>query len=93
MQGDIEDGASLDFSGSDAVFNVQPPIYEPKDTIQHARNVSENIKAVIARAGSVKRLVYLSSMGAQYDHGVVSSPRISGEMMTMLKLAKNRARS
>jgi len=73
VQGDIEDVSSLDFSGSDAVFNVQPPIYEPKDTIAHARNVSENIKTAISQAGgSVKRLVYLSSMGAQYDHGLVS---------------------
>jgi nucleoside-diphosphate-sugar epimerase len=74
VKGDIEDGASLDFSGSDAVFVVEPPIFDERDTVQHTKDVSENVKAAIQRAQSVKRLVLLSSVGAQYDHGIVSFP-------------------
>ncbi len=73
MQGDIEDADSLDFSGSDAVMTVQPPHYDGRDTIAHAKKVSENTKAAIQKAGSVKRLVYISSQGAQYDQGTVGS--------------------
>lgn len=73
VQGDVEDRASLDFSGSDAVFNITPPLYEEKNIIAHARLVSENVKAAVKKAGSVKRLVLLTSVGAQYDHGTVSS--------------------
>ncbi|KAK3901006.1 hypothetical protein C8A05DRAFT_45271 [Staphylotrichum tortipilum] len=69
VQGDVEDAATLDFSGSVAVFNITPPLYEEKEVVPHARLVSENVKATIAKAGSVKRLVLLSSVGAQYDQG------------------------
>ncbi|KAH6631350.1 hypothetical protein F5144DRAFT_215435 [Chaetomium tenue] len=68
VQGDVDDGATLDFSGSDAVFHITPPLYENTDVVEHARLVSENVKAAIKKA-SVKRLVLVSSMGAQYDHG------------------------
>jgi len=73
VQGDVEDAATLDFSGSAAVFNITPPLYEEKEVVPHARLVSENVKAAIAKAGSVTRLVLLSSVGAQYDQGTVSS--------------------
>lgn len=70
VKGDIEDGSSLDVSGSDAVFTVQPPIYDGRDTIAHTKAVSENTKAAVKKSGTVKRFVYLSSVGAQYDHEV-----------------------
>ncbi|KAK4149280.1 hypothetical protein C8A00DRAFT_38129 [Chaetomidium leptoderma] len=69
VKGDVEDAGSLDFSGSDTVLNITPPLYEEKDIIAHARLVSENVKAAVKKAASVKRLVLLSSVGAQYDHG------------------------
>jgi uncharacterized protein YbjT (DUF2867 family) len=72
VKGDVEDAATLDFAGSDAVLVITPPIYEEKDFIAHARLVAENVKAATKKAGSVKRLVYVSSVGAQYDHGTVS---------------------
>lgn len=72
VQGDVEDASSLDFAGSDAVFTITPPIYDEQDIVAHARNVSENVKAAVQRAGSVTRLVLLSSAGAQYDTGTVS---------------------
>lgn len=71
VQGNVEDAASLDFTGSDAVLNITPPLYDNQDIIAHARLVSQNTKAAIQKSGSVKRLVLLSSAGAQYDHGVV----------------------
>ncbi|KAK3346322.1 hypothetical protein B0T25DRAFT_571466 [Lasiosphaeria hispida] len=75
VQGDIEDVSSLHFGGSDAVLNIQPAIYEDKDTVAHAKTVSGNIKTAVQAAASVKRLVLVSSEGAQYDHGV-------GEILT-----------
>ncbi|KAK4098117.1 NAD(P)-binding protein [Parathielavia hyrcaniae] len=75
VQGDVEDAASLDFTGSDAVLNITPPLYDERDIIAHARLVSENVKAAVKLAESVKRLVLLSSVGAQYDHG-------TGEILT-----------
>lgn len=78
VQGNVEDVNSLDFSGSDAVINITPPIYDRDiDSIAHAHEVSENVKTAIKKAGSVKRLVLLSSIGAQYDHGTVcANPRL-----------------
>ncbi|KAH6857042.1 hypothetical protein B0I37DRAFT_89150 [Chaetomium sp. MPI-CAGE-AT-0009] len=68
VQGDVDDGATLDFSGSDAVFHITPPIYENVDVVERARLVSENVKAATKKA-SVRRLVLVSSGGAQYDQG------------------------
>ncbi|KAL1839881.1 hypothetical protein VTJ49DRAFT_1016 [Mycothermus thermophilus] len=75
VRGDVEDAATLDFSGSDAVLNITPPLFDERDIVEHARLVSENVKAAVKKAASVKRLVYLSSAGAQYDHG-------TGEILT-----------
>ena len=74
VKGDVEDAASLDFAGSDAVFTIPPPLYDEQDIIAHARKVSENVKTAVKKADSVKRLVLLSSAGAQYDQGTVSLP-------------------
>jgi uncharacterized protein YbjT (DUF2867 family) len=72
VQGSVEEASSLDLSGSDAVLNITPPLYvEERDIVAHARLVSENVKAAVQKAASVKRLVLLSSVGAQYDHGTV----------------------
>lgn len=72
VQGDVEDLDTLDFSGSDAVFNITPPVYEEgKDIVAHAQLVSENVKTAVRKAG-VRKLVLLSSVGAQYESGTVS---------------------
>ncbi|KAK3290484.1 uncharacterized protein B0H64DRAFT_59445 [Chaetomium fimeti] len=68
VQGDVDDGATLDFSDSDAVFHITPPFFGNSSPVEHARRVSENVKAATKKA-SVQRLVLVSSMGAQYDHG------------------------
>lgn len=74
VQGDIEDAASLDFSGSDVVFVVPPPIFDDRDTVEHTKVVCRNVKDAVQKAG-VKKLVLLSSVGGQYSEGV-------GEILT-----------
>jgi uncharacterized protein YbjT (DUF2867 family) len=71
VKGDVSDAASLDFSGSDAVLAITPPRFDGYDVVKHAREVSENVRVKLDGVESVKRLVLLSSMGAQYGEGVV----------------------
>ncbi|KAJ6440590.1 Major facilitator superfamily domain, general substrate transporter [Purpureocillium lavendulum] len=70
LQGDISDPATLDFTGSDAVLAITPPAFDGRDIVKHAEVVSKNVKDAIEAAGSVKRLVLLSSVGAQLGEGV-----------------------
>jgi uncharacterized protein YbjT (DUF2867 family) len=72
VKGDIDDGSSLNFSGAQAVFTMTPPVFDGRDPIAHAEVVSTNVRNAVERAGSVQRLVLLSSMGAQFSEGVVS---------------------
>ncbi|KAJ4285945.1 hypothetical protein N0V88_008206 [Collariella sp. IMI 366227] len=74
VKGDVEEVSTLDFAGSDTVINITPPIFDEQDIVAHAKLVSENVKAAVQKAG-VKKVVYLSSVGAQYDHG-------TGEILT-----------
>ena len=71
VKGDVGDASSLDFSGSDAVVAITPSGAAEKDVVVYAREVSVNTRKAIEAAGSVKRLVLLSSGGAQYSEGVV----------------------
>lgn len=71
-QGDVLDASSLDFEGCDAVFAVPPPFFAQEDMIARSEKAAENIKSAIEKAGSVKRLVLLSSQGAHLYDGVVS---------------------
>ncbi|KJZ74697.1 hypothetical protein HIM_05814 [Hirsutella minnesotensis 3608] len=70
VQGDVLEGSGLDLTGCDAVLAITPPAYESEDIVLHAKTVSQNVKDAIERSGSVKRLVLLSSGGAQHDTGV-----------------------
>ncbi|KAG5789987.1 hypothetical protein H9Q69_010951 [Fusarium xylarioides] len=69
-QGDVGDVNTLDFSGSDAVLMVLPPAYDGRDIIEHAQRISTNVKSAIERAGSVRKVVLLSSVGAEFSEGV-----------------------
>jgi nucleoside-diphosphate-sugar epimerase len=73
VRGDVADAATLDFSGSDAVLMVLPPAYDGRDIIAHAQTISNNVKKAIEESGTVKRLVLLSSVGAEFSEGVVSA--------------------
>jgi uncharacterized protein YbjT (DUF2867 family) len=77
LKGDITDASSLDFTGADAVITLTPSVYDGRDIVKYAETVSENVKAAIERAGTVKRLVLVSSMGAHLSEGVVSGRKTS----------------
>ncbi|PLB55674.1 NAD(P)-binding protein [Aspergillus steynii IBT 23096] len=68
VKGDIDDPSTLDLSDTDAVFVITPPTFDGADTFECARSTAENVKAA-ARKGGVKRVVYLSSIGAQCESG------------------------
>jgi len=73
VKGDVESGDGLDFTGSDAVLYVPPPIYEKEmDLADWARQTATNVRNALHRA-NVKSLIILSGLGSQHDHGVVSS--------------------
>lgn len=74
VQGDLADPASYaaHLKGTDGVFHVQPPVYDPeRDLVGRTRKVSEGVKKAVEEGG-VRRLVVVSSMGAQYEKGTVS---------------------
>lgn len=73
VKGNIDDALTLDFSGSNAVLVMTPPIFEDIDVLAHTKNVCNGVKEAIEKAGTVKRIVLLSSVGAEFDKGVVSS--------------------
>ncbi|EXK43231.1 hypothetical protein FOXG_15397 [Fusarium oxysporum f. sp. lycopersici 4287] len=83
IQGDVGDVNTLDFSGSDAVLMVLPPAYDGRDIIEHSQRISSNVKTAIERAGTVKRLVLLSSVGAEFSEGVgeLKTNHISEEVL------------
>ena len=56
------------FEGADAVFAMVPPNYGAPDVRAYYQKLARNYAAAIARAG-VKRVVHLSSYGADLDHG------------------------
>lgn len=73
VQGDVSNPLTLDFTGTDVVFAITPPAFDGRDLVAHAEQVSQNVKDAIERAGTVKKLVLLSSMGAHLSEGIVSS--------------------
>ncbi|GAB1196544.1 hypothetical protein APSETT444_005816 [Aspergillus pseudonomiae] len=75
VKGDVSDAASLDLTGADAVLAITPPRYDGSDFLACARTASENTRLAIQKSGSVKRLVLLSSMGAEHESG-------TGEIVT-----------
>ncbi|KAF4973158.1 hypothetical protein FSARC_502 [Fusarium sarcochroum] len=83
VQGDVCDAYTLDFSGSDAVLACLPPAYDGRDIIAHAETVANNIRDAVEKSGSVKRLVLLSSMGAEFAEGVgeIKTNHISEELL------------
>ncbi|KAK7414435.1 hypothetical protein QQX98_006714 [Neonectria punicea] len=70
IQADVSDASSLDFSGSDAVLAITPPVHDGRNVVAHSELVSKNVRDAVERSGSVKRLVLLSSMGAEFSEGV-----------------------
>ncbi|KAI9164202.1 hypothetical protein HJFPF1_05842 [Paramyrothecium foliicola] len=73
--GNLHDASTLDFSGSEVVVVLSPPHLDGSDYVAAAKKVAQAVRDAIAKAPSVRRLVYISSMGAQYEKG-------TGEVMT-----------
>ena len=69
-QGDVASGTGLDFSNSNAVLYIPPPTYDGTDQTEFAVKTANNVKNAL-KAGSVKKLLIHSAMGAQHDHGIV----------------------
>ncbi|KAE9576534.1 hypothetical protein CGCF415_v002000 [Colletotrichum fructicola] len=70
VKGDVANVGSLKFSGADAVVTITPPSYSESKPLTRAREMAANVKYAIGMAGdTVKRLVYISSVGAQLEHG------------------------
>ncbi|KAK4104581.1 NAD(P)-binding protein [Parathielavia hyrcaniae] len=69
-QGDVSSGTGLDFGSADAVFYIPPPTFDGTDQGEWAARCAEHVKHAIREAPSVKRLLLLSAMGAQHDHGI-----------------------
>ncbi|KAF3805461.1 hypothetical protein GCG54_00002806 [Colletotrichum gloeosporioides] len=73
VKGDVANVGSLKFSGADAVVTITPPLHSESKPLTRAREMAANVKYAIGMAGdSVKRLIYISSVGAQLEHGTVS---------------------
>lgn len=68
--GSVEDVAFLSkvFAGADAVYAMNPPDFGQADQIAYYQNVAKTYAAAVKSAG-VKRLVYLTSYGADLEHG------------------------
>lgn len=67
VKGDVTTG-DLDFSGTEAVFYTPPPTFSGElDNEEHGRKTARNVLEALKKAGSVKRLVLHSALGAHRD--------------------------
>ncbi|KAF9772255.1 hypothetical protein IL306_010037 [Fusarium sp. DS 682] len=69
VKGDVGDGGSLDFTGSNAVFYIPPPIFDGSDTGEWATRAATNVKNALQKA-NVKRLLILSAIGSHNSSGI-----------------------
>lgn len=76
VQGDMLAPSTLDFQGSDAVLITLPPILDGEDSLVKVEKMSNAAKEAIERSSTVKKLVLLSSNGAEFEKGVVGSHSI-----------------
>ncbi|TQN73786.1 hypothetical protein CSHISOI_01638, partial [Colletotrichum shisoi] len=68
--GDVADVRTLRLAGADAVVTITPPLYSDAEPLARAREMAANVKFAVGRTGgSVRRLVYVSSVGAGLEHG------------------------
>ncbi|OUJ71139.1 NmrA family NAD(P)-binding protein [Hymenobacter crusticola] len=67
----LHDAATLQaaFTGVDGVFVATPPLLEVADPIAENRRMLVALTAAL-QAAAVPKVVYLSSVGAQHDHGL-----------------------
>ncbi|KAF4964379.1 hypothetical protein FSARC_7678 [Fusarium sarcochroum] len=70
VKGDVGNGKSLDFTGSNAVFYIPPPIYDGTHHQEWATRTANNVKNALQNAPTVKRLLILSAIGSQNQSGI-----------------------
>jgi NAD(P)H dehydrogenase (quinone) len=87
LQGNLDDIAALTeaFRGSEGIFVMVPPYYAPTPGFPETRNIVAKIRAALA-AAKPKKVVYLSSVGAQHEHdlGLITQSHILEEEMRTL---------
>ncbi|KAF2148846.1 NAD(P)-binding protein [Myriangium duriaei CBS 260.36] len=69
VTGDVADPSSLNFGGSDAVMTLSPPKMDGSDFLDFAATTAKNVASAVRKAQTVKRLVYISSVGAEHAEG------------------------
>ncbi|KAJ5689027.1 hypothetical protein N7462_003419 [Penicillium macrosclerotiorum] len=70
IEGDISKKGSFSLKESDAILAIMPPVFDGQDPVQQAERASLNIKTAIEMAGDIKKVVLLSSVGAEFSEGV-----------------------
>ncbi|WPV01641.1 NAD(P)H-binding protein [Mucilaginibacter sp. cycad4] len=86
--GAIEDTKFLSstFQGADAVYAMNPPNFAASDQISYYTNVAHSYAEAIKNTG-VKRLVYLSSYGADLEkgNGIIRGSHLSEDILRQLE--------
>ena len=94
-EGNVLDESSFDLLGCDVVLTVLAPVFTNSPMRASIEKGSVNIKAAIEKAGTVKRLVILSSDGPRAYDAVVSFPSsyaTQHRRLTLTKLSRARPR-
>lgn len=79
VQGDVSTDTGIDFSNTDVVFYVPPPIYDGSDIADFANKTANNVKKALEAAPRVKKLVIHSAVGAHNEHSIVSHTGVNLE--------------
>jgi uncharacterized protein YbjT (DUF2867 family) len=87
LDGNLDEIGALTeaFRGSDGVFVMVPPYFAPAPGYPETKSIVANIRSALA-AAKPKKVVYLSSVGAQHQHGlglITQSHILEEEMRTL----------
>ena len=90
VQGDLDDSAALTeaFRGSEGVFVMVPPYFAPAPGYPETKSIVANIRSALV-AAKPKKVVFLSSVGAQHQHslGLITQSHILEQEMRTLPFA------
>lgn len=74
VKGDVTTGAGIDFAGSEAVFYTPPPSFSGElSNEENGKRMANHILEALKKAGSVRRLVLHSALGAHRDASKIVS--------------------
>ncbi|KAH7354146.1 hypothetical protein B0T11DRAFT_301179 [Plectosphaerella cucumerina] len=91
-RGDLDSPETLDSAGSAGALVKTPASFADPDVPAYTRRIATNIRNAVVKSGSVKRLVYISSLGAQHSTGV-GEVRSNHESEVILRDAADEDRS